>query len=68
MFTKSNALDPYYMQFELKVKNHYRSFNCDPFMYYSNKDIKEFLPEKLLYDQFNELYEKSGQEKNHLFP
>lgn len=66
--TKNSALDPYYMQFELKVKNHYRSFNCDPFMYYSNKNIIELLPEKLLYDQFNQLYEKSGQEKNHLFP
>lgn len=66
--TKNDVLDPYYMQFELKVKNHYRSFNCDPFMYYSNKNIKDLLPEKLLYDQFNQLYEKSGQEKNHLFP
>ena len=65
---KSSALDPYYMQFELKVKNQYRSFDCDPDLYYTNPTIKELLPEKLLFDQFDQLYKKSGQERNHLFP
>lgn len=65
---KNNSLDPYYMQFELKVKDHYRSFNCDPSIYYDNPNINELLSEKLLYDQFNNLYILSGQEKNHLFP
>lgn len=65
---KSGALDPYYMQFELKVKNQYRSFGCDPSMYYTNPNVKELLPEKLLFDQFDQLYKASGQERNHLFP
>lgn len=65
---KSGALDPYHMQFELKVKNQYRSFDCDPFVYYANPNVKELLPEKLLFDQFDQLYKTSGQERNHLFP
>lgn len=65
---RNNAFDPYSMQFELKVNDQYRSFNCDPFVYYANEKIKDLLPEKLLYDQFNKLYILSGQEKNHLFP
>lgn len=65
---KDSVLDPYSMQFELKVKNQYRSFDCDPFVYYANPNVKELLPEKLLFDQFDQLYKASGQERNHLFP
>lgn len=65
---KSGAMDPYYMQFELKVKNQYRSFDCDPSLYYTNPNVKELLPEKLLFNQFDQLYKASGQERNHLFP
>ena len=65
---KSRAMDPYHIQFELKVKNQYRSFDCDPSIYYDNLNVKELLPEKLLFDQFDQLYKASGQEKNHLFP
>lgn len=65
---KSGAMDPYYMQFELKVKNQYRSFDCDPSLYYTNPNVKELLSEKLLFDQFDQLYKISGQERNHLFP
>ncbi len=65
---KSGEMDPYHMQFELKVKNQYRSFGCDPSLYYTNPNVKELLPEKLLFDQFDQLYKASGQERNHLFP
>jgi hypothetical protein len=64
----TRAMDPYYMKFELKVNQRYRSFFCDPFAYWTNKNIKELLPEKNLFDAFNNLYIKSGQELNHLFP
>lgn len=65
---RTQAFDPYYMVFTLKVLNNYRSFYCDPFMAAANKDIKELIPEKLLFEQFDKIYNQSGQERNHLFP
>jgi hypothetical protein len=65
---ETNAMDPYHLKFELKAGNQYRSYICDSFRWYANKDIHELRPEKLLFDVFNQLYIDSGQELNHLFP
>lgn len=65
---RSRAMDPYAMKFELKVNHLYRSFYCDPFVWSANKSIDVLIPEKTLFDLFNNLYKKSGQNLNHLFP
>jgi hypothetical protein len=65
---RTRAMDPYSMKFELKVNQMYRSFNCDPFLWAANKGIKELQPEIALFQLFDNLYIKSGQNLNHLFP
>ncbi len=64
----SRAMDPYSVTFTLKIKNHIRSFNSNPSLFDANTNIKEFSYDVLLFNDFNNLYNSSGQERNHLFP
>ncbi|WP_179414170.1 hypothetical protein HDF19_16495 [Mucilaginibacter sp. E4BP6] len=64
----SRELDSYSVTYTLKVKNHIRRFNSDPSLFYANSNIKEFSYDVLLFNDFNNLYNSSGQERNHLFP
>jgi hypothetical protein len=64
----SREMDPYSVTFTLKVKSHIRRFDSCPSLFYANKNIKDFTYNVLLFNDFNNLYNSSGQERNHLFP
>ena len=63
-----NAFDPYMMRFEVKVNNQFRSFYCAPLEWAANKNIAELASERALFKLFDNLYIKTGQTGNHLFP
>jgi len=65
---RSRAMDPFSLTYTVKVKNHIRRFDSLPDHFYANPNIKEFSYDVLLFNDFNNLYNSSGQERNHLFP